>query len=165
MMPGGLAGVLTCMSHDWQMNDSTASDPTEDSITSYIRETYPETVVAEIEGARFFSLDEKHWPNYATIVWSEEFDDGSNLARPGVFRLNMWADRATLERLAAEGEPDYAALDRLIPHPVYAAQRWVSILNPSAASFTEIVVPMLRAAHDRLARQRPAVQNPLDIKD
>jgi hypothetical protein len=34
-----------------------------------------------------FSLDESHWPNYATLVWTDAFDMGepSKLWRPGVF--------------------------------------------------------------------------------
>jgi hypothetical protein len=51
-------------------------------------------------------------------------------------------------------EPDYAALDQVVPHPVYARQLWVSILNPSDASFRDVVLPLLAEAHDRLAAQR-----------
>jgi len=47
-------------------------DPGE--ITRWIKETYPETVVAEAMGATFFSLDERHWPNFATIVTTDEHD-------------------------------------------------------------------------------------------
>ena len=38
--------------------------------------TYPETVIAEALGATFFSLDEKNWPNFATIVTTDEHDRG-----------------------------------------------------------------------------------------
>ena len=73
---------------------SEASDgPDADAITRYITETYPDTVIAHAEGATFFSLDESHWPNFATIVTGEAFDDGSNLSRPGVFRLNSVRSR------------------------------------------------------------------------
>jgi hypothetical protein len=99
----------------------TGPDP--DAITRLILEHYPETVVAEALGATFFSLDEKHWPNFATIVTTDEHDMGnpSNLARPGVFRLNIGVGRETFERLVGTMQsPDYAALDRFLPHPVYA---------------------------------------------
>ncbi len=43
----------------------TGPDP--EAITRTIRETWPETEVAEMPGAAFFSLDpDKHWPNFAT---------------------------------------------------------------------------------------------------
>ena len=51
-------------------------------------------------------------------------------------------------------EPDYAAFDEFVPHPVYAKQLWVSILNPSDATFRGQIMPLLTEAHDRLAAQR-----------
>lgn len=132
----------------------TGPDP--EAITGTIRETWPETDVVTIEGAAFFSLDpEKHWPNFATLVWADETDQVSDLSRPGVFRLSVGVGRATFERLVGEiVEPDYAAFDRLVPHPDYAKQLWVSILNPSEATFRDLMLPLLTEAHDRLAAQR-----------
>ena len=136
--------------------DSTGPDP--DALTTYILDTYPETDLATIPGAWFFSLDpERHFPNFATIVTNDDHDEGSpsNLSRPGVFRLNFGVSRATFERLVgADAEPDCATIDRVFPHPVYARQLWISILNPSAASFESVVKPLLAEAHDRLAAQR-----------
>jgi hypothetical protein len=51
-------------------------------------------------------------------------------------------------------DPDYAAFDLILPHPVYAQQHWISILNPSEATFRDVVVPLLTEAHERLAAQR-----------
>jgi Family of unknown function (DUF6194) len=137
------------------MNDSTVSGPDPDEITGWITATYPDSVVAEAMGATFFSLDEKQWPNFATIVTTDEHDMGnpSDLARPGVFRLNIGVGKATFERLTSDAtDPDYAALDRILPHPVYAKQRWVAILNPSRQSFDEIVKPLIAEAYQRLAK-------------
>jgi hypothetical protein len=133
----------------------TGPDP--EAISQVILERYPETVVAEALGATFFSLDEKNWPNFATIVTTDEHDEGSpsDLARPGVFRLNIGVGRETFERLVgAMDAPDYAAFDRLLPHPVYAKQLWISIVNPSDASFRDVVLPLIAEAHDRLAAVR-----------
>jgi hypothetical protein len=124
-------------------------------IASWITTTYPDTVIAEAMGATFFSLDERHWPNFATIVTTDEHDLGSpsDLGRRGVYRLNIGVGKATFERLAGTlTEPDYAAIDRIIPHPVYAKQRWVAILNPSRRTFDDVVKPLLAEAHERLAR-------------
>ena len=72
-----------------------------------------------------------------------------------VFRLNMGVGRATFERLVGAGtNSDYTAMDRILPHPVYAKQRWVSILNPSDATMRDVVMPLLTGAHNRLAAQR-----------
>jgi len=135
------------------------SGPDPDEITRWITTVYPKTVVATAMGATFFSLDETHWPNFATIVTTDEHDVGnpSNLARPGVFRLNIGVGKATFKRLVGSlVEPDYAALDTLLPHPVYAKQRWIAILNPSRQAFDEVVKPLVAEAYERLARPRRA---------
>ena len=131
----------------------TGPDP--EAITLAILARYPETFVAEALGATFFSLEEKHWPNFATIVTTDEHDEGapSDLARPGVFRLNIGVGRETFERLVGTMKaPDHAALDQLLPHPVYGKQLWISILNPSDVTFRDVVLPLMDEAHDRLVR-------------
>lgn len=81
-------------------------------ITEWIKSTYPDTIIASAMGATFFSLDESHWPNFATIVATDEHDLGepSKLSRPGVFRLNIATRKEAFQRLVAGMEkPDYAA--------------------------------------------------------
>jgi hypothetical protein len=43
---------------------------------------------------------------------------------------------------------DFAVLDRLLPHPAYATQAWVSILNPGPATSTQARA-LLAEAHTR----------------
>ena len=138
------------------MTTNQTPDPDPETITRYITTTFPNTDVVTIDGGSFFSLDpERHFPNFATIVWNDDFDKASNLSRPGFFRLNIGLNRATFERLVGSiTEPDYTAVDQLLPHPDYARQHYVSIVNPSATTFDEVVVPLLAEAHDRLAAQR-----------
>ena len=132
--------------------------PDSEAVIQSIRESYPDADVVQALGATFFSLDpEKHFPNFATIVTTDEHDEGapSRLSRPGVFRLNIGVSRQTFERVASSaGEPDFAAFDRLLPHPVYARQHWISILNPSETTYREVVQPLLAEAYHRLAAQR-----------
>ena len=150
---------LTCRIYALGMTtEPMPTGPDPEAIIRTILETYPAADLVQAMGASFFSLDaEKHWPNFATIVTTDEHDDGapSNLARPGAFRLNIGVGRPTFERLVgAMTEPDHAAFDRILPHPVYAKQLWISILNPSDATFRDVVLPLLSEAHDRLAAQR-----------
>jgi hypothetical protein len=141
------------------------SGPTPDDITAWITTTWPDTIVTHAMGATFFSLDPSSWPNFATIVTTDEHDSGapSNLtARPGVFRLNVGVGPATMRTsVGSMLEPgakgyvpradiDHAQLDTLVPHPVYAAQRWISILNPSWATFDQVVKPLLVEARSLL---------------
>lgn len=96
-----------------------------------------------LEGSRRFP--------FATIVTKDygDFDNASNLDRPGVYRLNIGISKETYAALIDDGaEHDFSALDRLIPHPVYGRNHWVSVLNPSDATF-EALRPLLQEAYDR----------------
>ena len=144
------------MVHDRDMTTFDRPGPDPETVVRFITDTWPETDVVEAMNAWFFSLDpDKHWPNYATLVTTDEHDEASNLSRPGAFRLNMGVDRETFEQVAAANPgPDYTLPDTVLPHPVYAAQRWICIVNPSETTFHEVVVALLNVAHDRLAEQR-----------
>lgn len=122
-------------------------------------------------GDTFFFYDphglpaDRRFP-FATIVTKDYpgFDTASRLDRPGVFRVNLAVGRAGFERLigyppAAWPEHhagvDYTVIDTVLPHPVYAAQAWVCILNPGDATGAR-VRSLLRDAHGRAAdRHRP----------
>jgi hypothetical protein len=125
-------------------------------------------------GDTFIYYDPQHDLNpsrrmpFATIVTKDygEFDNTSQLNRPGVFRLNIGVSRDAFRALFgyAPGEDspesanhDFAALDRLMPHPVYAPQSWVCVLNPSAATF-EGVKPLLADAYSRVATRHASRQ-------
>lgn len=110
----------------------------------------------------FFHGEDRRLP-FATIVIKDYdgFDAASNLNRPGVFRLSIAVGRETFEELigyppaahaAHQANVDYAALDRVLPHPVYAAQSWVCILNPGAASDAQ-ARELLAHAHRRASRR------------
>jgi hypothetical protein len=139
------------------MTDSrseTLPDPTPDNIHRYILETFSDTHVAAIEGGTFYSCDPANFPNFATVVTSDAFDDASNPSRPDAYRLNIGLTRDTFQRLVGDQvKPDYTALDRLMPHPVYARQHYVSILNPSRRTFEQLIRPLLEEAHARTAAQ------------
>ena len=150
----------------------------EAAITRYIATTLPgvDVLVASREGGApeiawgdsFFiydpdrNLDDVRRFPFATIVTKDygDFDNASNLDRPGVFRLNIGVSKETFANLfPAEGEYDFTALDRLIPHPVYGRNHWVSVLNPSESTF-ELVKPLLTEAHGiamgRIKRRKSA---------
>jgi hypothetical protein len=86
-------------------------------------------------------------------------DRASNLHRPGVFRLNFGISKPTYRSLfgpspvrppaggVVDTGHDFAALDQLLPHPVYGWMSWVCVLNPSARTFST-VEPLLAEAYD-----------------
>ena len=88
---------------------------------------------------------------FATIVTKDypDFDTASDLDRSGVFRLNVWVSADTVAGLfSVDDEHDFTALDVAMPHPIYGAQSWVSIINPGPAS-TELAERLLTEAHAR----------------
>ncbi len=91
---------------------------------------------------------------FATVVNSDEYDQFSDLNRAGIYRLNIGLSRETFRsRFSSESAPDtdFAALDEIMPHPVYAGMHWVCVLNPSAETFAEIK-PLLAEAYERAAK-------------
>jgi hypothetical protein len=127
----------------------------QDAIIHYVMDTFAGVEVARPSegpgaGDTFFMLPGKKMP-FATIVTKDygEFDNASKLDRPDVFRLNIGVSRSTFRSLFGEdGGYDYAALDALMPHPVYAKQWWVSVLNPSLETF-ETLKSLLAEAYAR----------------
>jgi hypothetical protein len=156
----------------------------EAAITRYITDTFTgvDVVVGSREagspevawGDSFFSYDpDRNLPPahrfpFATIVTKDygDFDCASQLNRPGVFRLNIGVSKEMYRSLFGPQPPspasggavatghDFTALDQIMPHPVYAPQSWVCVLNPSAATF-EAVRPLLADAY-QLAVSRHA---------
>ncbi|HEU5327230.1 MAG TPA: DUF6194 family protein [Thermomicrobiales bacterium] len=152
----------------------------QDAIIQYITETFTGVEVQRPTdgpgaGDTFFfydpqrNIDPTRRLPFATIVTKDygDFDNTSNLNRPDVFRLNIGVSRATFQSLfghpasaasTQSGGYDFAALDRLLPHPVYAPQAFVCVLNPSAATFDQIK-PLLAEAYSLVAARhasRPA---------
>lgn len=103
-----------------------------------------------LEGARRFP--------FATIVTKDygDFDNLSQLDRPGVYRLNIGVSKKTYTAMFPEnGAHDFTELDTLMPHPVYGVNHWVSVLNPSEATFVRLR-PLLDEAYEiAVKRNRP----------
>ncbi|ACY14015.1 DUF6194 family protein [Haliangium ochraceum] len=110
----------------------------------------------------FFTRDEHGMARkmpFATIVTKDYrgFDMASKLDRGGLFRLNIELGREAFTELFGfaprelekrRGDIDYAALDIWFPHPIYGAQGWSSIINPSSAS-AERAKALLALARER----------------
>jgi len=143
-----------------------ADDMDESAIIDYIAQTFDGVdVVRPTEGPgagdTFFiydperNLSDKQRFPFATIVIKDygDFDATSNLNRDGVFRLNVGVSRETFRALYPRDEAhDYAELDVLMPHPVYATQSWISVLNPSDERFAQ-VKPLLAEAYGLAVRR------------
>jgi hypothetical protein len=144
----------------------------QDAIIRYVMDTFTGVEVARPTdgpgaGDIFFIYDPQHdlepkrQMPFATIVTKDygDFDNASQLNRPNIFRLNIGVSRDTFSALfghppgaerATSTNYDFAALDRLLPHPVYAPQAWVCVLTPSPETF-DVVKPLLAEAYAGVA--------------
>ncbi|MGW4499557.1 DUF6194 family protein [Micromonospora sp. NPDC004336] len=120
----------------------------------------PETPAPEAAwDERFFFAGAERRRPFATIVGHDSpgFDEESRLDRAGVYRLNVELGRVAFQE--EFGYPpgdladhragiDFAALDEVVPHPVYGAQGWACVVNPGPASAAR-VEHLLASAHER----------------
>lgn len=102
----------------------------------------PGVVAAENFGYRFFFYSTEQVLPFVTLADSDkEYDSVSNLNREGVFRVNIGVGKTTFKTLFPETkEWDYAGLNQFLPHPHYAAQNFLCVLNPAG----EILAQTLR---------------------
>lgn len=130
----------------------------EAEMAQYIFDTFPRVETAENLGYKFFFYGADRMLPFATIATSDsDYERVSNHIRPGVFRLNIGVSRQTFRSLFGADHVDvsrydYAALDRIMPHPDYAAQNWLCVLNPTEATFDQVRT-FLAEAYE-LARSR-----------
>lgn len=142
----------------WHLASVGFDGPTEPEVAERIRNIpgVTEFVADESAGAppgtngdRFYFAGVSHRMPFATIVAHDtaDFDEKSRLDRPGVFRLNIALGRAEFTRRfgyppaeAAEhwGVVDLARIGVIMPHPAYAIQGWMSVLNPPVSLLPEL---------------------------
>jgi hypothetical protein len=136
----------------------------------YICEAFDGVKAVDGNGDTFFLYDpsgdlpaRRQFP-FVTIVTGDHYDSVSNLSRPGAYRLNIGLTRATYTASfgaapAQHGSDgvldtgfDYAAVDTLMPHPIYAGQHWVCVVNPGPATL-DTVRTLLAEAHGFATRK------------
>lgn len=138
----------------------------EAAIATYITATFPAVETSEAFGYTFFFYGADRMLPFATLAAADnDHDRVSNLDRPGVYRLNIGVGRKTFQSLFGAagvvlGDHDFTAIDRIMPHPEYAAQSFVCVLNPGEKTL-QTVKSMLAEAHALAAgrharRDKPA---------
>ena len=85
-------------------------------------------------GYSFFFVGDDHRLPFVTFTNSDnDYDNVSNLNREGVFRINIGVSKETFNNLIGPTNAediDYSVLDVFLPHPDYARQHFICILNP-----------------------------------
>jgi hypothetical protein len=104
-------------------------------------------------------VGDDHRLPFVTIAQADyEYDNVSNLNREGVFRVNIGVNKATFESLVNSSSEhiDYSVLNVFLPHPDYAKQHFVCILNPSGENVEatkRLIVEAHSIAASRLLRK------------
>jgi len=113
-------------------------------------------------GYTFFFVGDDHMVPFVTLADSDnEHDAVSHLNRDGVYRINIGVSRATFQALVGEMNRDvvdHTRLNVFLPHPHYAAQNFICILNPegeNAERTKAFIVEAHAIAVARLARRAP----------
>jgi hypothetical protein len=125
----------------------------EASVSQYIVGTFADVETTENFGYTFFFYREDHLLPFATIASTDnEYETISNLSRPDVFRLNVGVSPETFRSLfgAQPVDPsryDFTALDTILPHPDYAPQFFVCVVNPGENTF-RTMRPMIAEAYE-----------------
>lgn len=101
-------------------------------------------------GYAMYFVGDDHMVPFVSLVDSDnDYDRVSNLNREGVYRINIGVSRATFDALFADApsaDIDYTALDVFLPHPEYAKQHFIRILNPAGEN-VERTKQYIREAH------------------
>lgn len=119
----------------------------------------------------FYYAPDGHVPQreqpYATIVTKNyPGDTVCDLDHPGRWRLNIHVGTDLFVKLTGEqpgddaAPRDYTATDVVLPHPMYRAQGWISIISPGSGTHG-LAARLLRQAHEdarRRAERRSAHQ-------
>ncbi|WP_433791402.1 DUF6194 family protein [Actinoplanes sp. CA-252034] len=116
-------------------------------------------------GDRFFFAGEDRMRPFATIVHHDVpgFDERSALTADGRHRLNIEVGRDEFRNLFGYGPEEFAAHqekidfsepDLLVPHPAYAVQGWVSVVDPGPATAAEVTRLLDRARTRSAAREK-----------
>jgi hypothetical protein len=139
----------------------------ERAVTQHILENFAGVETTTAYGYTFFFYRQQRKLPFATLAPSDnEHDRVSNLDRPGVFRLNIGVRSETYRSLfgpppkigangTVETGHDFTTLDRLMPHPHYAPQSWVCVLNPGDATL-DTVKSLLAEAYELAAKRDKA---------
>lgn len=95
-------------------------------------------------------LPQDRWLPFATLVTGDTYDTVSDLTRRGAYRINIGLTKAAYAGLLGPAPTerdeqgllrtgaDYTRVDTVLPHPFYASQYWVCVVNPGDATLDTV---------------------------
>ncbi len=135
-----------------------------DDILNYCLANLPGTVLVSSWGERGIFYNPNNALKRGIYVLTVKEKDGDNdkssgLDREGVYRVNVGVRKSTFVKMfgVVPARPakggivdmpfDFAHIDKILPHPVYAWMAWVCALNPSDTTFAQLQ-PLIQEAYD-----------------
>lgn len=127
-----------------------------DEMRAFIVNRFAGILTAENGADSFFTYDpagdlpQDRWLPFATLVTGDTYDTVSDLTRRGAYRINIGLTKATYVRLLGPAPTerdedgllrtgvDYTVVDTVLPHPFYASQYWVCVVNPDDATLDTV---------------------------
>jgi len=128
------------------------------TVVDYITKTFPDVEAITMYGYDMFFFRSDRVLSFATILDADyDYDNFSDLDRPGVFRLNIGVSKQTFQSLFGMEKVDvdrydFTTLDLIMPHPQYAQQHFICVVSPSETTF-EKIHPLLAEAYEIAARR------------
>lgn len=100
-------------------------------------------------GYTFFFYGSDHVLPFVTIAHSDnEYDKVSNLNREGIFRVNIGISKVSFNNLFPnpKKEWNFTETNVFMPHPDYASQHFICVLNPAGDKLEE-TIKFIEEAH------------------
>ena len=133
-------------------------------ILNYCLDNLPDAVVVNSWGERGVFYNPNNALKRGIYVLTVKEKDGdndksSNLNREGVYRISIGVRKSTFIYMfgSVPTRPtkggvvdmlfDFAQIDKIVPHPVYAWMAWVCVLNPSDTTFEQLK-PLIQEAYE-----------------
>lgn len=126
----------------------------------WLQQHCPELQSSQVDGNIFCFYGTERMMPFLTLVSEDSYDITGQLRQPGDYRLSIGLDKATYTHCFPELQPadlkqyNFSPYNTLMPHPVYAVQNWVCILNPEPSGW-EALLPLISVAYTQ-AQSRAA---------
>ncbi|EWM18382.1 DUF6194 family protein [Kutzneria sp. 744] len=128
-------------------------------LIAHITDTYAGVRVLTHAGDSFFLYDpdgdlppQRQQP-FVTIVTGDHYEKDSQLDRDSAYRVNIGLTKAGYaELLQVSTVDDYTPRDTVLPHPTYAGQHWVCVVNPGPNT-TDTVRKLIADAYEFAVRK------------
>ncbi len=135
-----------------------------DKILDYCLKEFKDTVLVNSWGENgiFYNPGQKLKRGIYVLTVKEkdgENDQSSCLNREKIYRVNFGVRKNTFAQMfgAVPKRPgkggivdmayDFAEINQIMPHPIYAWMGWMCVLNPSEATFEQLK-PLIREAYE-----------------